>query len=589
MVSHIQIKGVIPRIQYIADGAETTFEFPFAVFNANNLSVYLEDALQDPMTYVVSGAQNTDGGTVTFNTPPEEGLCVTLCRSLSIERLSDFQEGAALRANVLNDELDYQTACLQEVAENLNRSMVLPPYAVNTDVNLTLPTPSAGKAIVWNSDGTNLENSTVAVNALESTLNGYKIAAKSAATTATEKASIATNQAQTATTQAGIATQKASEASTVVNRLTKMQTNTPIVIPQDIKLELSSGTLTIKAGTKFYAADGTQYSIASDVVAGVGGANAPYFIFPQTSGGVTYAQVSICYSGSTAPTVSGSALWLDTPNNVIKYTSDSGATWNNTTYGLPIAICTPSSGSWVSIDKVFNGFGYIASTVFVLPGVKGLIPDGRNADGTLKNIEYTQNSVAFYTGSSGLNGEYNIVSETGGSVYPLDCSYDSNDNIIKRTNGALAANRYIFGTATFQSGTITSFNIKTTFHAVDYNDIPYIWSKNAGSASIENPVVVVKTYKNGTDWYRIWSDGWIEQGGSCGGYGDTGGEQTITFLKPFSDANYLAVKNYGASGIGDLPDKEGSLYERTTTTMKTHLSSADFSNGEFGVWYACGY
>ena len=57
---------------------------------------------------------------------------------------------------------------------NLNRSMVLPPYAADTDVNLTLPTPSSGKAIVWNSEGTNLENSTVAINVLESTLKGYK-------------------------------------------------------------------------------------------------------------------------------------------------------------------------------------------------------------------------------------------------------------------------------------------------------------------------------------------------------------------------------------------------------------------------------
>ena len=138
---------------------------------------------------------------------------ITIARNLSIERTSDFQEGSSLRANVLNDELDYQIACQQQIADNLNRSMVLPPYAADSGLNLTLPTPSAGKAIVWNSAGTNLENSTVAVNDLESTLKGYKQTAESAASTATTKAGIASDKADIATTQAGIATTKAAEVS----------------------------------------------------------------------------------------------------------------------------------------------------------------------------------------------------------------------------------------------------------------------------------------------------------------------------------------------------------------------------------------
>ena len=94
--------------------------------------------------------------------------------------------------------------------------MVLPPYAVANDIDLTLPTPSAGKAIVWNSDGTNLENSTVAVNALESTLKGYKESAESAASTATTKAEIASDKADVATAKAQIATDKAAEAATTL-------------------------------------------------------------------------------------------------------------------------------------------------------------------------------------------------------------------------------------------------------------------------------------------------------------------------------------------------------------------------------------
>ena len=223
MTSHVKVHGIIPRIQYLADGTLTEYEFPFVIFKTSDIDVYFGDSKQDISTYRVSDARRSDGGSVTFNAPPAKGIVITIVRNLSIERTTDFQEGGALRANVLNDELDYQIACQQQIADSLNRSMVLPPYAMDTDVNLTLPTPSAGKAIVWNSAGTNLENSAVEVNALESTLNEYKTVAQNAAITATEKADTASNKADIATTQAQIAIQKANEAISIVDN--KANTN----------------------------------------------------------------------------------------------------------------------------------------------------------------------------------------------------------------------------------------------------------------------------------------------------------------------------------------------------------------------------
>lgn len=209
MSQHLIMRGVIPRIRYISNGALATYSFPFAIFKNSDLKVYFGSELQEASSYSVSGAGESEGGTVTLSNVPASGVVITLIRDLLIERTTDFQEGGALRANTLNNELDYQIACQQQIADNLNRSMVLPPYAADSDVNLTLPSPSAGKAIVWNTEGTNLENSTVAVNALESTLKSYKESAESAANTATTKAGIASDKADIATTQAGIATAKA--------------------------------------------------------------------------------------------------------------------------------------------------------------------------------------------------------------------------------------------------------------------------------------------------------------------------------------------------------------------------------------------
>ena len=211
MAEHITIQSTIPRIRYIADGTLTVFEFPFAIFKDSDLKVYFGETLQES-GYTVSGANNSDGGSVTFASAPVADTIITLTRKLNIERISDFQEGGALRANVLNDELDYQIACLQEVADNLNRSMVLPPYAADAEVGLTLPIPAAGKAIVWNSAGTNLENSTVAINELESTVASYKDAAESAKDDAVAAKNTATSKAGEAASSASTASSKASEA-----------------------------------------------------------------------------------------------------------------------------------------------------------------------------------------------------------------------------------------------------------------------------------------------------------------------------------------------------------------------------------------
>lgn len=264
MTTHVKIQGVIPRIQYTANGTLATYTFPFAIFSAADIEVYLDNTKQADTAYSVSGERNSDGGSVTFTTAPASGTIVTIIRHLSIERTSDFQEGGALRADTLNDELDYQIACQQQIAENLNRSMVLPPYAVATGVDLTLPTPSAGKAIVWNSDGTNLENSTVAVNALESTLKGYKETAESAASTATTKAGIASDKADIATAKAQIATDKAAEAvSTLSDKANKAMDNLSTVGKTAVAtLALPSNdseSLTYSASDDFHIAPANGY------------------------------------------------------------------------------------------------------------------------------------------------------------------------------------------------------------------------------------------------------------------------------------------------------------------------------------------
>ena len=72
MAEHIRINDVAPRIQFVADGAGTSFTFPFAIFAAGDLQAFL-NGVQQTTGFTVTGAGSTDGGTCSFATAPAAG------------------------------------------------------------------------------------------------------------------------------------------------------------------------------------------------------------------------------------------------------------------------------------------------------------------------------------------------------------------------------------------------------------------------------------------------------------------------------------------------------------------------------------
>lgn len=97
---------------------------------------------------------------------------------------------------------------------------------------------------------------------------------------------------------------------------------------------------------------------------------------------------------------------------------------------------------------------------------------------------------------------------------------------------------------------------------------------------------IVKKYHNGTDWYRIWSDGWCEQGGAVdfSSYsGRTG--PTITFLVPFIDTNY----NIEAVAISPSSDGSVNVYATKSSATQCVIVKNWTSANYGGDWRACGY
>lgn len=123
-------------------------------------------------------------------------------------------------------------------------------------------------------------------------------------------------------------------------------------------------------------------------------------------------------------------------------------------------------------------------------------------------------------------------------------------------------------------------NVALGLHAVatsgNYNDLT-----NKPAIPANPNAYVTKTWRRGTEWYRVWSDGWIEQGGH-----GTGG--TCTFNKSFSNTNYT-FNVQPSSGENSHPDWTAAYELRSgRTTAKTSL--AYYAGGDQGWdWRASGY
>ncbi|MCB2101052.1 MAG: hypothetical protein KDE22_09300, partial [Rhodobacterales bacterium] len=153
-MTHIQIGDTTPRRQFDADGEQLAFDFTFPIFQDDDLDVYVDQAQMVLDTdYSVTGAGESAGGTVTFFTAPANNTTVTLVRRLAIQRTTDFQESGELRSKVLNDELDYQTAALQQVADDASRGVRLHETDAATDMVLPAKADRADRTLGFDANG----------------------------------------------------------------------------------------------------------------------------------------------------------------------------------------------------------------------------------------------------------------------------------------------------------------------------------------------------------------------------------------------------------------------------------------------------
>lgn len=104
---------------------------------------------------------------------------------------------------------------------------------------------------------------------------------------------------------------------------------------------------------------------------------------------------------------------------------------------------------------------------------------------------------------------------------------------------------------------------------------------------------VIDTYDNGVNWYRRWSDGWIEQGGVINGAGSYG-KVFINFQLPFRERIKMCFSqiDWGAEQNrfeGTFNADARAVTDISGAPTDVTLTGCAFQKFSKRNWYACGY
>lgn len=99
--------------------------------------------------------------------------------------------------------------------------------------------------------------------------------------------------------------------------------------------------------------------------------------------------------------------------------------------------------------------------------------------------------------------------------------------------------------------------------------------------AVETPTVIETYSDDNGNWYRIYSDGWVEQGGSFGAEYTSYTTKTINLLKPY-DNNLYSI-SIQSSNTGDV------CFPTISSKTTTQFTCNDTYNYQgYATWQTCG-
>lgn len=150
------VSAQIPINRSTGNGVTTVFAYNFKVLSAADMEVSVDGVVKTLNTdYTLSGV-GSDSGNVTFLVAPAIDTVVVRRRNMAYTRSVDYQDQGELPTDTLDDDQDAAVLMIQQLDEELGRSIRVAPDSSGVDLELPAPVPLT--YLRWNSLANALEN-----------------------------------------------------------------------------------------------------------------------------------------------------------------------------------------------------------------------------------------------------------------------------------------------------------------------------------------------------------------------------------------------------------------------------------------------
>ena len=599
-ISEIRLKT---SVTYKGTGSQTQYDFPFDYLRKSFIKVTIDDVLQDTSEY------NVDNRSILFNTAPAADSIIVIYRETDTERLVSWADASVLKAS---DMTISQVQQLHILEEGQDWSKLNSIYLDETDKS-------------WEGNNHKIKNVSYPVNDDDVVTKGYM--------ETVQGGFVMTNTAlkDEATKQAGIATTKASEAAASASAAATSETNAASSANMAKRWAEASDSPdnTTSKSAKTWAneaigsasaaktsetnAKSSETKAANSATTATEKADVATTKASEASASASAAKTSETNAQNAANAAKTSETnaknYSENVNVFLPSVSDSGVlSWTNKA-GLPNPASVNIKGAkgdkgdtgaqGLKGDKGDKGDTGNAATIEV-----GTVTTGAaGSSASVVNRGDANNAILDFILPKGADGKGSVITvngkepDAGGNVNVEEYTHpnsgvtagtyrsvtvNAQGHVTAGSNPTLAiANGGTGATTKAAAQTNLGLNDAITALSISGNKISYTQA-DGGTGSVTVPTgagataYVTDTYRNGTNWYRIWSDGWKEQGGRVSI------NDTVTYLKAFNNTNYtLLALAYGSDTSGYF-NMHVTSYSETTFSIGT-------SYWNYAFWYACGY
>jgi hypothetical protein len=163
------VPSAVTRAAYVGNDVTTVFSAPFNFFDDTDLDVILVNDTTAVETtqilttnYTVTGGDGSSGS-VTMLVAPPTGTTLVIERNVPFTQEIDLEPNDPFPAEVTEEGFDRSVMLAQQNKLEIQKSPKLPPtYDPDSDPEIRIPVPVAGKVLIGNSGATGWENTAIA-------------------------------------------------------------------------------------------------------------------------------------------------------------------------------------------------------------------------------------------------------------------------------------------------------------------------------------------------------------------------------------------------------------------------------------------